>query len=46
MVLGTKRKDPGWKKEWIMVKGNWGTTLVLMAERSLFPLPLGLSQIR
>ena len=24
VVPGTRRKDPGWKMEWVMVKGNWG----------------------
>ena len=26
MVPSTQRKDPRWKKEWVVVKENWGTT--------------------
>ena len=27
VVSGTWRKDPGWKTEWVVVKGNWGTSV-------------------
>ena len=27
VVPGTRRKDPGWKMEWVIVTGNWGATV-------------------